>query len=277
MILVTGAGGKTGRSVVRALTRRGARVRGLVHRPVDLPELDEMVVGDMRAPAVVQSAMQGVRAVYHICPNMSQDEVAIGRLMLTAACTAGIEHFVYHSVLHPQVEAMPHHWQKMRVEEMLFESGLNFTILQPTAYMQNILAHRHKILTDGVYPVPYPVDARLSLVDLEDVGEAAAIILTEPGHTGATYELVGTEPVSQVEVAAVLEKVVGRPVRAVQVSLTEWEARARQTGLGNYQIDTLVKMFRYYERFGLVGNPNVLAWLLGRPPQSLANFVRRVF
>ena len=59
-----------------------------------------------------------------------------------AARRAGIRHLVYHSVLHPQVEAMPHHWQKMRVEEQLFAAGLPYTILQPAAYMQNVLAHR---------------------------------------------------------------------------------------------------------------------------------------
>ncbi len=52
---------------------------------------------------------------------------------------SGVTRFVYHSVLHPQIEAMPHHWQKMRTEEMLFAAGFELTVLQPTAYMQNIL------------------------------------------------------------------------------------------------------------------------------------------
>ncbi len=280
MILVSGAAGKTGRAVIRALAAREEAVRGLVRRPeqVELVEklgAREAVVGDMRDRAVMEQAVRGVRAVYHICPNVSPDEVAIGRIGIAAARSAGVERFVYHSVLHPQIEVMPHHWLKMRVEEQLFESGLAYTILQPVAYMQNVLAQWEHILERGVYPVPYPAQTRLGMVDLEDVAEAAAIVLTEAGHAGAIYELAG-EALSQVEVAAVLSEQLGRPVRVEVVSLDAWERRARAAGLGEYQVATLLKMFRYYERFGFGGNSRVLGWLLGRVPGAFADFVGRV-
>jgi len=229
----------------------------------------------MRVQATMDQAARGVQAVYHICPNVSPGEVAIGQAAITAACSAGAEHFVYHSVLHPQTEAMPHHWQKLRVEEQLFESGLFYTILQPSAYMQNVLVHWDQILEQGVYPVPYAVETRLSMVDLEDVAAAAAVVLTERGHAGATYELVGTEALSQTEVATVLGQQLGRPVRAEVVPLEAWERRARVSGLGDYQVETLVKMFRYYECYGFWGNPRVLGWLLRRPPTTFAAFVER--
>ena len=233
MILVTGAAGKTGRAVIRALTTKGEAVRALVHRPEQIQLVEalgaqQVVVGDMRFQATMDQAAQGVRAVYHICPNVSPDEVAIGQVAITAARLAGVKHFVYHSVLHPQVEAMPHHWQKLRVEEQLFESGLSCTILQPAAYMQNVLAHWDQIIEQGVYPVPYAVETRLGMVDLEDVAEAAAVVLTEPGHAEAIYELAGAEALSQVEVATILGQQLGRPVRAEVVSLETWERRARE-------------------------------------------------
>jgi uncharacterized protein YbjT (DUF2867 family) len=186
-----------------------------------------------------------------------------------------VEHFAYHSVLHPQTETMPHHWQKLRVEEMLLASGLVFTILQPAAYMQNVLAHWKTICQEGVYPVPYAVATRLSLVDLDDVAQAAALVLTETDHRSATYELVGTEGLSQDEVAATLSKVLGRPVEVEVVPLDSWEKGARHAGLGDYAVETLLKMFRYYERHGFSGSPRVLTWLLGRPPASFEVFVRR--
>jgi len=281
MILVTGAAGKTGRAIIRALAATGAAVRALVHRPeqvlpVEALGVGEVLVGDMRLPATMDQASRGVRAVYHICPNVSPDEVAIGQVAIAAARAAGVRHFVYHSVLHPQTEAMPHHWQKLRVEERLFESGLSNTILQPAAYMQNVLAHWDQILQQGVYPVPYPVETRLSMVDLEDVATAAAIVITEPGHTGATYELAGPEALSQTEVASLLSEKVGCPVRAQVVSLAAWEQRARASGLGDYQVETLIKMFRYYQRHGFTGNPRVLGWLLQRPPTTFEVFLERV-
>ena len=120
-IVVTGAAGKTGRAVIRALVARGRTVRALVRRPEQGRAIEDLgardiVAGDMRDEGTLTQAMQGVQAIYHICPNVSPDEVAIGQAAIVAARTAGVEHFVYHSVLHPQTEAMPHHWLKLRVE-----------------------------------------------------------------------------------------------------------------------------------------------------------------
>lgn len=281
MILLTGAAGKTGRAIIQALAKSGETVRALVHRSDQVSSLealgvDDVLDGDLCNPADMEQAVQGVRAIYHIAPNVSPDELPIGKNIIAAAQSANVERFVFHSVLHPQIEAMPHHWQKMRVEELLFESGLPITILQPTVYMQNILAFWDQILENGIYPVPYSLATRLSLVDLEDVAQVAAIVLTEPGHTGATIELVGTPAMSQVEVAETLGQQLGRPVVIEVVPLEIWEQGARESGLGEYQILTLTKMFCYYESYGITGNSNAMSCLLQRQPTSFADFVRRV-
>jgi len=280
VILVTGAAGKTGRSVIKALAARGESVRALVHRAQQASAVrdegaQDVKVGDMRDQAVIDQAVDGVRAIYHICPNMIPDEFSIGQVVVKAAGANGIEQVAYHSVLHPQTEAMPHHWQKLRTEELLFESGLAYTILQPAVYMQNLLAYWDQIVRQGVYAVPYAADTRLSMVDLEDVSQAAAVVLTERGHVGATYELVGAGALTPAEIAANLEQHLGHPVRAEAVPLDVWEQGARASGLGEYQVETLLQMFRYYERYGFWGNPNVLTWLLRRPPATFASFVER--
>ncbi len=281
MILITGAAGKTGRAIIRALAGHGLRVRALIHRPEQIPIVEAMgvheaLVGDMRQPASMNRAARDAWAVYHICPNMSPDEITIGRTAIAAARAAGVHHFVYHSVLHPQTESMPHHWQKLRVEEHLFESGLPYTILQPAAYMQNVLAYWDQIVERNIYAVPYSIDTRLGMVDLEDVAAAAAVVLTEPGHEGATYELAGGEVLTQTEIARILSRQLGSVIRAEAMPLETWERQARASGLGEYQIETLAKMFRYYERYGFWGNPNVLTWLLRRPPTTFAAFVERI-
>jgi len=300
MILVTGAGGKTGRAVLRALSSEAGPVRSpnaeaspvgaltveanpvraLVHREDQTPAAvtdgaSEVVVGDMRVAETMAEATRGARAVYHIPPNMAPDEVAILETVINGALAAGVEHFVYHSVLHPQTEAMPHHWQKMRAEERLLESGLPVTILQPAVYMQNALAQRTRIVEEGIYPVPYAADAGVIMVDLEDVARVAAIVLTEPGHEGATYELCGREILSPEEIAETFTRFLGRPVRVEVVALEAWAASAREAGLGDYQIETLLAMFTYYERYGLVGNSKVLEWILGRPAVGFEAFVER--
>jgi uncharacterized protein YbjT (DUF2867 family) len=187
MILITGAAGKTGRAVIQALSRRGETLRALVHDPGQIQTVKalgvhEVLVGDLLSRSALDEAFKDVHAVYHIPPNVNPDEVVIGKNMIDAAQSAGIEHFVFHSVLQPQIEAMPHHWKKLRVEEALLQSGLPFTILQPTAYMQNILAQWDNIIQRGSYSAPYPEETRLSMVDLEDVAQVAATVLTEAGH-----------------------------------------------------------------------------------------------
>jgi len=231
-------------------------------------------VGDLRKRESLGRAIDGVRVVYLICPNVSPDEVEIGRSIIGACRQAGVERVVYHSVLHPQIEAMPHHWSKLRVEELLLASNLDFTILQPAAYMQNVLAQRRSIVEEGVYPVPYAASTRLGMIDLADVAEVAARVLTEQGHERATYELASDEVLTQSEVAEHLSRVLARPVRVEEVLREEWEAQARLRGVPDFSINCLLAMFRYYERCGFWGNGRVLAALLGRPAVAFGTFAR---
>ena len=282
MILVTGAGGKTGLAVVSALLARGATVRAAVRRAEQTDTLRSLgaadaVVGDLRSRDFLQRACRDVDVVYHITPNMRPDEVSLAQLLLRAAQANGCSRVVYHSVLHPQTEEMPHHWQKLRVEEMLFKTGLDYTILQPAAYMQNLLAYRRAVMEEGVLRVPYPPETRLGLVDLDDVATVAARVLTEDGHAGASYELAGGDVVSQREIARRLGDLLGRPVAVEEIPRGRWEADARAADLDAYAVDTLLRMFDYYARYGFYGNPTVLAMLLGRAPTSLDDFLRRHF
>jgi len=134
MILVTGAAGKSGNAVVKALAAKRAQVRAFIRNPSHAGPLlalgaAEVSFGSFEDARALAQAAAGAQAIYHICPNVSRDEVAYARAVAAAARTQGVKRFVYHSVLHPQIEAMPHHWQKMRVEEMLFVAGFDLTVL----------------------------------------------------------------------------------------------------------------------------------------------------
>jgi len=279
MILVTGAAGKTGRAVISALVRKKQSVRALVYREeqvrqVELLGATDVLVGNMRSRDTLERAVYGSESVYHICPNVNPDEFQLGDSIVASAVSANVGHFVFHSVLHPQVESMPHHWMKMRVEEVLLGSGLNFSILQPAPYMQNLQGQLSDILERGIYPVPYSTNAPMSPVDLEDVAEAAANVLTNPAHVGATYELAGPEILTPNQMAEILSRHLNRVVHATQIPLEMWRQRAQTAGLGGYQLETLEKMFAYYDRNGLWGNPLTLKTLLGRQPTSFTEYVR---
>ena len=128
MILVTGASGKTGRAVIRALKAKGAEVRAFVRQPnqrevVMRAGAHQVAYGDLADHSSVKQAMAGVNAVYHICPNVEPREMSYAQTVIAAAASAEVRQFGYHSVLHPQTERMIHHWQKLRTEELLFETG----------------------------------------------------------------------------------------------------------------------------------------------------------
>lgn len=280
MILVTGAAGKTGLAILAALKQRGAKTRALVRRAdqinlVRQAGADEVVVGDLLDNEDWQLAVTAVSHIYHICPNMHPQEVAIGQKMIAAAQALGNCRVVYHSVIHPHIQEMPHHWQKGKVENLLFNSGLVYTILQPTAYMQNLLAYLPAIQKEGVLALPYPAHTALSLVDLQDVARAAAKVLTEAGHDYATYELVGTEPLTQTAVADTFSQLLQRHVEVHTIPLDEWEAQARAGQGSEYGVETAVRMFHYYAQSGMAGNPQTLRALLRHEPTTLAQFIKR--
>lgn len=279
MILVTGAAGKTGRAVIAALAKQGERVRALVHRAeqsqiVLASGAKESLTGDMTQRPAYDEAVKGIKAIYHICPNVSPNEVEIGRVVIAVCLDNGVRRFVYHSVLHPQTRDMPHHWAKLQVEELLFKSGLEYSILQPAAYMQNILGSWKKIVEEGIFSVPYPAETRISMIDLQDVAETAAKVISDPKHIGAIYELAGPEDLSQAEVVESLAAELGHEVVFQQETLEEWKTRMKASGLGEYQLSSLVKMFEYYTEYGFRGSPVVLKHLLERAPRNFREYLR---
>ena len=278
MILVTGASGKTGKMIVNKLSQMGLSVRAIVRTETQVDGLiklgaAEVVIAELRDAHAVNSFFQGIEKVYHICPNMSPDEEMIGDLMVAAARENGCSQFVYHSVLHPQIEAMPHHWHKMRVEEKLLQSNIPFTILQPAAYMQNILGYWEKMMRDGVYEIPYSIQARSSMIDLNDLAEVVIKVLNHDSHINATYQLCGCERLSAEQIVEFISQKSGKKIIARAIDRNDWEKLMRTQLMPDYSVETLLKMFNYYEKFDFLGNCNQLTWLLGREPTDFGKFI----
>lgn len=268
MILVTGAAGKTGLAVLRRLSRRGVATRALVHRNDQIQiakkaGASEAIIGDLLDASSLQT-FSGIEAIYLICPNVHPQELEIGRAVIAAAKTSGNPRIVYHSVMYPQIKAMPHHWQKLRVEEALISSGLDFTILQPASYMQNVLPYWESIIDKGEYKVPYAVDALFTPVDLNDVAEVACLTLTDATHNGGIYQLAGPERMSSNDMAEIISSALGKRMRAIEEPLDEWIQAAKDRKMNSYAIDALTKMFDYYNEHGFTGSSVTLEKLLGR-------------
>lgn len=282
MILIVGASGAVGIPTVRHLVGRGAKVRALTSNQASADRLTglgvgETVVGDFRSDADVARAVEGVGSVMHIPPRFTEDEAEIGFRVVDAAKAAGVGHIVFNSAYHPQMRKLDHHWSKLLVEEAVIESGIEFTILQPSMFMQNIRVEWAQVTRNGVYPRPYSPDRKMSLIDTEDLGEAAAIVLTDPGYRGATFELCGADSLTHTEMAAVFSDVLGRPVNAVERDIGEWESWARERGWAEWSIETYKHMCAHYDAHGYPGgNPLVLRTILGREPGGYRAFAERL-
>ncbi len=282
MILVTSANGNQGKRLIPKLLGAGHRVRACVRTEASARALrgqgvQQVLVGDLAEPAFIAEAVRGVASLYHIGPTLHRDERAMGFAMMDAARVAGVEHFVFSSVLHAITTDLIQHEIKRDLEEHLLSSGMAFTILQPANYM---LPHRlSSVFEDGVFRLSWSLDRRQSMVDLDDVTDVAARVLAEPErHAAATYELAAPGHFAGHDIGRVLTEVLGRDIRVERID-AEAFVRAR---MGHADPDALAYQLRMiraiearYSSHDFVGNSNVLTWLLGRTPITFEAFVRR--
>lgn len=278
-VAVTGAGGKTGHAVVLGLLGARHPVRALVHHGEQGVALREagatVVVGDQRRTADLETLFQGCAAVYHIPPNLSADEDVMVSAVIAAAAERGTRRVIYHSVLHPQTSAMPHHTAKLGVEERLLASGLETVFMQPAPYMQNLEPYVRRAVGGQAVTFPYSADVVLSMVHLADVGAAAAAVVDGPEHEGAAYQLCSPDVLTQGEAwDLLLARLEGVEAPYRRAPTASWVGDV--DGLSARQADWLEAMFRYYDRFGLRGSPVPLRTLLGREPRGLRSYAEEL-
>jgi uncharacterized protein YbjT (DUF2867 family) len=278
VILVTSANGHIGKEVVNVLCSRGMKARAFVRKGEREREDQsgglEYFEGDFFDRESLRGAFVGVDRVMHISPPHIPGEFAIGQTMIEFSGEHHVRHFALLSAIHPFIDALPAHRMKLLVQQYLIDSGLPFTILQPTVLMQN--TQLGEVLKSGIFSVPYSIDRPISLVDRRDDAEAAAIVLSDDKHLRATCELVGTEPITARELAGLISQGSGRSILAKQISADAIIDRLPRTSvIDAFTSDAFDRMFVYYNRHGLTGNSNVLGRLLGRKSTDFPEYLRR--
>lgn len=273
--LVVGATGKYASLVVPELKQRGATVRALVRDESKIEAArqqgaDETAIGDLGDPDSLRAAAAGVDGVFHINPAFAPHEAELGVAMVEAAKACGVQKFVFSGVYHPSISKLSNHAAKRPVEEAIYESGMEFTVLQPAMFMQNFAASWDAVIRQGRFSLPYSKLAKACYVDYRDVATVAAIALTGNELGYGTFELCAPGMVNRVELVAMIGAAIGRTIEAGESSLNEW-AQAAQIPDGLRE--NLRVMYEDYDQFGFPGgNAIVLRTILGREPRSLQQY-----
>lgn len=273
-VLVTGATGNTGSGLVPALRSAGVDVRALVHdesKAQPLKDLGvEVVVGDLDQPETIGPAVEGVDKIYLLTWNGPTQAQQVQNV-IDMAKRAGNPHLVRHSMWGSEKSRIIR--QGNQAEEAVKSSGLPWTVLKPTFFMQNTMMAAQTIASHGT--IYWDVgDGKIGTIDVRDIVDVAAAVLTGSGHEGQSYILTGPQAISFHDVAATFSKVLGKEVKYVSVpgeaaldfmmtmGLPEWIAR----GYGEL-------MAGFSEGFANRTTDNV-ATLTGHPARSFEQFAR---
>jgi uncharacterized protein YbjT (DUF2867 family) len=278
-VLMVGATGRHAHWVLRELSQRGVSVRALVRtrERADVARQNgatEVAFGDLTEPASLRDALAGMDGVFHIGPAHTAGEAEMGVAMVDAAHAAGVRKFVFSGVIHPSISALTNHAAaKLPVEDALYSSELDFTVLQPARFMQNFERSWNDIIEHDRLAQPYSVSAKMCSVDYRDVAEVAAMAMTGNELSYGTFELSAPGMQDSHQTAEIISGVLGRTITAVQIPLEQF---ASQLPEGPFR-DGMTRMMAHYDKYGLPGgNPLVLRSILGREPRSLTDYFREL-
>ena len=275
-ILVAGATGNVGPTLVEHLLRSGHAVRVLARDPQKATRLFgsrvEIVQGDLGDPASLAPAFRDVASAFVTTsptPMLGEQEIPF----IDAARAAKLERLVKLSGFGIEFSTDRIHAAHARSEQRLRASGLPSVILRPVVYLSNLLFDAAAIKT-GKLPSIFR-DGRISLVDPRDVAEVAARALLEPAYAGQTWEFGGPEALSYDDVAATFTRVLGRRVEHVRLEDATFEAAALQSGLPEFVVEAITSTATAAQSGKYEVNDDVVRRVLGRRASSLAAWIAR--
>jgi len=276
MILITGASGNVGKTVLQEVAKSGAQHRAMYRRAEEAAKAcagTETVVADFAKPETLGAALKNVDSVYLVCAPIPE-LVQLESNMIDACVAAGVKHVVQNSALGAgdYDKSFPI-WHR-KVEEKLKGTRLSWTILRPNSFHQNVVAFfAPTIRTQGVFYNSMR-DAKNSLLDVRDIAAVAAKSLAGGQHAGKIYELNGPEAINYTELAKKISKVAVREVRYLDIPMDAQKKAMLDQGMPEWLTTALLDLQEYYLSGKGGETDGLLQKLLGRAPITMDEFLK---
>jgi uncharacterized protein YbjT (DUF2867 family) len=230
------------------------------------------VRGDLDDQASLDAALKGVDRAF-LVTAVDQRAGRWCQNFIEAAKRGGRPHVVKFSGMGAgsgNAEILRQHGE---TDQMLAVAGLPYTILRPNSFFQNMLWSAGTIRDHGAFYLPLR-DARQSLVDVRDIAAVAVEALTGSGHEGQTYDITGPESLSYHDVAATLSRVLGKPVRYVDVPPEAARDSMLKAGMPAWNAAAVTELYEVFATGQSAAITDVVQRLTGRPPITFEEFAR---
>jgi uncharacterized protein YbjT (DUF2867 family) len=279
MILITGATGKVGKELVLDLSARRSAFKVMVRSKEAAKDFEakgiKAVQGDFERPETHAGALASVQTVF-LLTTPRPDAVAIERKFLAACKAKGVQHVVRLSAMgaNPWASSalIRNHG---KCEALLEESGLPWTILRPTIFMQNLAPYIGPTVAQESTLYAPAGNAAMPWVDTRDIAAVAGTVLTSKGHEDLVYEITGPEALTYTQVAECLSSQLGRQISYVNVPDGAAQHSMVGMGMSPWLAEGMITLYHMFRANG----PTALALqtverITGRAPRTLAAYLK---
>ncbi|MFB3075921.1 MAG: NmrA family NAD(P)-binding protein, partial [Candidatus Methylomirabilales bacterium] len=267
---------------VKQLLEKDFPVRAFVRRRDERSERLEalgakVVLGDFLDLASVRAAMQGVKRVYFCYTPEGDHLLEAATYMAVAARDTGVDAVVNMSQISAREKASSalarHHWLS---ENVLDWANIGASHIHPTYFAENLyLLNSRSIAEEGKIYLPYG-DERHAPVAAEDIARVVVGILADPEpHVGQHYVLTGPRNMTIAEMAEVFTKVLGKPIKYVNLPIEQWRSILMEKGgIPEFLANHLAHVAQDHQDGVFSAKTDIVERIGGRPPQSLEDFIR---
>jgi len=276
-ILVTGATGNVGGKVVNQLAAAGFKVRAAVRNPSKAENLKsanvELAELDYSKPETYAPALKGVEKVFLVMSPMP-GIAELTSSFAKAAKAAGVKHIVKLSA-HGASDTPTYGMAGLHLtaEKALAESGVPFTNLRPSMFMQNFFMNADSIKTIGKFFMAVG-NTTVSFIDTRDIATAAVGVLIGKGHEGKTYTITGTKAISHHEAAKQLAKASGREVVYVDIPPEAAAQGMKDSGMPEMMVGAMIDLMKYTKNGGFSVVTSDYKKITGKAATSFNEFAK---